>query len=313
MKIKILSNAWRIVSGIVLLTAAMLPRPGFSCDKCLMDSETATSVLGKCGYTIDESGEGACEGTDPPTVFLHFYRNITESDDEGDSDDYTVVDYITDPTLAGTWDSSACGPLWIGPVDSTYNETITDPSCSTTGTGHDSDGITSWADPDCAASWGINSLGSIISSTVSCTGNSYTLVGTWDNGSSSVSDVYSSVYTDPKLATYASSLCTTFSDWSAGSGSAYFHFCDESHLVANAGKMQYRLKIPGSSKGVSYKVKWFEVTTYDSGSTSSVPKYETIIGTGDPVNPALGTVHSVDVPLTPCTITDSSATIISQK
>jgi hypothetical protein len=99
-------------------------------------------------------------------------------------------------------------------------------------------------------------------------------------------------------------------NYAASFGSAFYSL-DSNHYNASAGRMQYRFHITGQPH-TSYWVTWDQVTTYPNNSAPSVQHLqEEIEGNGDPVNGAYGSVHTVDVPGTPCTITEGNIKVTS--
>jgi hypothetical protein len=97
------------------------------------------------------------------------------------------------------------------------------------------------------------------------------------------------------------------SDWTinppnVGFGSASYSL-DSNHYNASGSKMEYKFHITDCQPNTSYWVTWDEVTTYPNSSASSVQHMqEDIEGSGDPVNGVDGSVHTVNVPGTPSTI-----------
>jgi len=108
-----------------------------------------------------------------------------------------------------------------------------------------------------------------------------------------------------------------------GSGDTAFYSLTEDHYCASAGKMRYRLKVPNSEAKTSYLLSWNEITTAvtlnsDCSTATNVTtssQSETIAGTGDPSNPAVGSTHTVDIPSVSgkeisVTISESSPTVV---
>jgi hypothetical protein len=119
----------------------------------------------------------------------------------------------------------------------------------------------------------------------------------------------SSEYTDGMLRGDMITLLPNYpAGWSGGTGRAFYSLSAD-HFTASGGKMKYRVKVPNSVKDQRYLIKWDEVTTYSDGTSSSEHKQETITGTGDPVTPAYGSTHEVQVPATPSSIYETAPVI----
>ncbi|MDR3716019.1 MAG: hypothetical protein P4L51_24710 [Puia sp.] len=120
-------------------------------------------------------------------------------------------------------------------------------------------------------------------------------------------------FTDDKLRKCIIQLLPPWPDWSPGPGTAFYSLTDD-HVCGGGGKMHYRVKVPNSEIDVVYTLQWFQVTMYpDSLLPSFDPVTEEITGTGDPVNPAPGKDHFVDMPGSPCVIWETSPDIIDTK
>lgn len=101
-------------------------------------------------------------------------------------------------------------------------------------------------------------------------------------------------WTDPPTSLAASFSTTTNTD-------IYSEYYGD---VSGSGtKMQYRVAVPASVKGHVYRFKWSETTQDSNGKAISKAKRTcAVIGTGDPVNPALGDIFTVQVPSQPGSI-----------
>ena len=99
--------------------------------------------------------------------------------------------------------------------------------------------------------------------------------------------------------------------WVGGTGTAYFGYNDDNHFCASGGKMKYHVKVPNSDLGTTYVLHWQEITLVTgSTNTIAVDQQEQIQGTGDPVNPAVGKEHDVDMPTAPSVIYETAPDII---
>jgi len=78
--------------------------------------------------------------------------------------------------------------------------------------------------------------------------------------------------------------------------------------------MEYRFRIVDCIKGTVYKLEWDEMTTYPNGTTPSANHLsEEVTGTGDLINGAVTSVHTVGVPSQPSVIKAAhwTATIVN--
>jgi hypothetical protein len=99
-------------------------------------------------------------------------------------------------------------------------------------------------------------------------------------------------------------------NWSEGGGVANYSL-DGNHWCGGGSKMQYRMKVPQSETNTIYHLQWYEVTVFqDSTNITSVPQTGIVVGTGDPVNPAVGDTITVDVPQSLCTIYETAPEVI---
>jgi hypothetical protein len=117
----------------------------------------------------------------------------------------------------------------------------------------------------------------------------------------------SEVYTDGMLRSDVLSIMPAYpAAWATNSNSsAYYHLTTSDPVTGSCGKMMYRIHITDcvADPNVSYRAHWDEVTTYDNGGSSTKHMQETIPGTADPVNGAIGSPHEIGVPGTPGAIT----------
>jgi hypothetical protein len=94
---------------------------------------------------------------------------------------------------------------------------------------------------------------------------------------------------------------------SCGSASYSLSAWGTQGVSASCSKFEYFFHITDCQPHISYWVTWYEVTTYPSNKPPKVEfKFEEIPGNGDPVNGADGTLHTVEVPDTPCSISETN-------
>jgi hypothetical protein len=116
-------------------------------------------------------------------------------------------------------------------------------------------------------------------------------------------------YTDALLAAGISAKATQYGNWTDPATSLAAGFSvgwdDYNYTYWGAGtNMQYRVAVPASEKGTVYRFEWFEVTRDKNGAIISRDKRTgSVVGTGDPVNPAVGGIFTVLVPSQPGTTT----------
>lgn len=88
--------------------------------------------------------------------------------------------------------------------------------------------------------------------------------------------------------------------WSPNGGDPY-------GVTASCSRFEYFFHITDCQPHISYWVTWYEVTTYPNNQPPKLEfKFEEIYGNGDPVNGVDGTMHTVEVPDTPCTISETN-------
>lgn len=150
---------------------------------------------------------------------------------------------------------------------------------------------------------------------------SYSDAKSWYSGSDGVNYSANGLYDDVTVLTYPytdgmlrQKIISLLPAWPAtfvtGTGLAYYDL-ENRHLSGSGGKMQYFNQVPDSVKDTVYTLQWDQVTGYyDTTNTVSTPMQEDINGTGDPVNPAPGPVHFVDMPGGCCYIYETAPTII---
>jgi hypothetical protein len=99
----------------------------------------------------------------------------------------------------------------------------------------------------------------------------------------------------------ASSFVDNWTDPPASLAARFSVTTNEDGSVSGTGtKMQYRVAVPASEKGMDYRFKWFEVTRDSGGKVlSKANRGCAVAGTGDPVNPALSDILDVPVPSQP--------------
>ena len=121
----------------------------------------------------------------------------------------------------------------------------------------------------------------------------------------------SELFTEVMLRNCIVSLMPAWpTNWGAGTGTAFYQLSGD-HVCGSGGQMRYQLKVPNSAAKTLYTLEWQEVTQ-PSGSTNIMysTQDENIHGTGDPVNPAAGKVHFVQMPTSQCTIYESAPSVI---
>jgi hypothetical protein len=102
----------------------------------------------------------------------------------------------------------------------------------------------------------------------------------------------------------------TYSPWTpntaASFGSAKYSL-SPNHDSASVAKMQYYFHIADCQPRTSYWVTWDQVTTYPNNNSAPSVQHmqEDIEGTGDPAGTD-GSIHTVDVPGSPSTITEQN-------
>jgi len=95
--------------------------------------------------------------------------------------------------------------------------------------------------------------------------------------------------------------------WSGGSGTAAYSL-DSEHICASGSKMQYRVIVPDSIKNAIYTLEWSEETV-NGTNTTSVPQKEFVKGNGDPLNPAVGITHDIDMPSDGISISETAPVV----
>lgn len=123
-------------------------------------------------------------------------------------------------------------------------------------------------------------------------------------------------YTDEDLRGHVMGVIPPFpsddpTNWSYGSGEAYYTI-EGGHSGVDCGKMKYFVQVPDSIKDAVYTVEWEQDTTTGTN-VSSAPMSDKITGTGDPVVPAAGPIHFVDVPGFPSTISETAPSVTDVK
>lgn len=139
------------------------------------------------------------------------------------------------------------------------------------------------------------------------------------DGTRTASDVLvqtlSSEFTDAMLAAMISQqivMPSYSTNWPTGdsAGSANYSL-DSGHYNGSGTSLEYCLAIPGSIKNATYHCQWSEVTTDANGNlVSTVPQHGSVVGTGDPVNPALGDIKIVAVPPQPGSISEVQLIVV---
>jgi hypothetical protein len=126
--------------------------------------------------------------------------------------------------------------------------------------------------------------------------------------------IWSRPFTDAMLRQKIISLMPSWpASFYTGSSMAYYDL-DVPHINGSGGKMRYYVQVPDSEKNITYTAQWNEITGYyDKTNTTVVPMQEDIQGTGDPVNPAQGKIHFVDMPGSHCYIYETAPDIIATK
>jgi hypothetical protein len=181
-----------------------------------------------------------------------------------------------------------------------------------------------WSDGGSAIATVNSWIGSVSPTSTPCTA---TTSGIDSSGSSSGSSDYGyyndsydenntttlgSLYTDAMLRSYLLAAIPSYpSTWAANANSSAYYTLTSDHLTAAGGRMKYRFHLTAYTVNFSYRVTWDQVTTYPNNSPAPSVQHmqEEIQGNGDPVNGTYGSVHEVDVPGTPSTITEANVNV----
>ena len=299
------------------------PGPGLASGQsafAVMVMNSADATRGKIGYT-------GCAAVLPPHYFLvqTTVRNFSYDDTPGitASLNETTINEYDDVHAYAT--NEICN--WVAPIldlgcsgtnavdagdDENYIMTITDNNCD-------------WSSPSGPIPpgtqemwpWTEDHTGEII--TTNCVDSPDSSISTVDNyytdGVSLTRDMkttftFSNPYTDDSLRSDIIGMLGPLPDLLFGSPpcQAWWQIDSIFHACGSASEMEYTVGVLSSVINVSYLVQWNEVTTYPDGSSTSVPKYEYVVGTGDPINPAFGAIHVVAVPTVLSVISETSPT-----
>jgi len=102
------------------------------------------------------------------------------------------------------------------------------------------------------------------------------------------------------------------SNWSWGSGTAFYAQTVD-HSQCSGGRMKYRFWLcdqNSTQQGQQFRLDWTQTTTYPGTNQPPLTQQMSGIVTGDGGSSGIYVLeHSVDVPGTPCTITESDATV----
>ena len=299
------------IPGLIFLLAlgfcASATAGTFGCKECLIDSKVTSAEWGKSGYVI-------CPDGHPPKVYLeassffYYYGEIGGQFGE----EFSYGTYVANPLLATPPNYPPSCRLWDNASATSSNWwTLVGPDgCISHNTLYGSD------DPGCASSatsfldqWTFHHLPTEGTSTSSYVCNTNTSIGTfhYEYSTESVNIVMtttnlwtgSTEFTDGMLRGIIIGKMPAYpSEWTPGSGSAAYSFCDTNHVVGNGQKALYRFKIPDSRTNETYRIKWKEVTRYEDGGKEEVKKLsEEIRGTGEPTNYAYGSEHELQMPV----------------
>jgi hypothetical protein len=150
-----------------------------------------------------------------------------------------------------------------------------------------------------------------INCTNQCT-STVTSQNCYTNGgaNSTFTQTLSSEFTDNMLQGYIISDMPTYpTNWSPGSGMAFWQWGDSNHICASGGKMKYRFYVTNTQLHTTYEIKWLEITTYPNGTATTQTKSEEVPGNGNPFNGVYSSTREVPVPATPCSIWEAGVTI----
>ena len=108
-------------------------------------------------------------------------------------------------------------------------------------------------------------------------------------------------WTDPPTSLAASFSMTTNTDIESP---------DYGVVSAAGSKMQYRVVMSATEKGVTYRFRWFETTRDTRGNvTSKTPKTAAVVGTGNPGDLTLTEIITVEVPRQEGTVVEEDLTV----
>ncbi|MCL4181778.1 MAG: hypothetical protein KJ072_29090, partial [Verrucomicrobia bacterium] len=115
-----------------------------------------------------------------------------------------------------------------------------------------------------------------------------------------------SEYNDELLYTMLLAKLPGFSgDWLPGPNNAFYSLSSD-HVCAQGGRMQYRFRVPSTSRDVTYRIDWERVAVFPDGSINVTPQSEEFEGTG---GEWLSGEHLEEVPESPSTVTLRNVTI----
>jgi hypothetical protein len=285
----------------------------------VMENKSVSTQRSKCGYP-------ECQQSTPPKVFLKKTQvTLKFAAVNGVATEYiTLTENLTkDSQHAYPSSGSSSCALWEAPETDSCNGTCSDgsssayaPPCSWSDQGTIFNNINPYLSYDFGLFHTVHQCTSTVSEDTYDSGVVTTTCppGTWQHYIDTTTTLETEYTDDMLVADIKKDSMPAYPGWTLGSGTAFLKFMDGSHICASAGKMQYRVKIPHSAKGVTYLIVWNELTTYyPTGVPSYVLKHDQITGTGDPVNPAIGPIHTVNVPRVLSTIQETPpiATIVS--
>jgi hypothetical protein len=120
----------------------------------------------------------------------------------------------------------------------------------------------------------------------------------------------SSEFTDDMLRGKILSFMPPYpANWSPGMGGAFFTLKDVYHSSGSGGKMRYHFRVKNFQETALYLVSWQQITTYPTAPPNYQEMRETVVGSGDPGVGVCTQDHDVPMPSTPCSITESTATV----
>jgi hypothetical protein len=305
------------ISTLGFLLSSSLCVKGASCGGALIDYKVASGDYNKLG-----TAQNDCATNTPKKYYLVSKHVLSGSDPGSITFNFTDTETV-DPSTAtrigsGTcnWYASATGVTsgfitWtVNP--NTYHATWDPVAGGWTST--DLPGFSCWGELlltdhnalGCNASLFVwVGAGNFTTTTNTCTQDHSEMDASDSNGDSYTDKTdLSSEFDDAAMrAKLIANMSAYPSDWSSGDGGSAGYSMGTDHFCANGSKMQYRVKMPDSEKNATYLVAWQEETTTVTvvGTTSVTAstysnKSETIAGTGDPVNPAVGKIHEVPMP-----------------
>jgi len=260
--------------AIAASSAPQIAGPGGSCDiPVYMQSKVVVAGHQKCG-------EPECTDSTPLKLYLHY-----DYTSDADIDDAAGGIHV-DTTLSVTYDPLTC-------LFTTCDETGTAsclncvPPCQTvhvSGCSRNQD--EQWSDEACKA-WCFDAVAyhrqSAEQTLFECTPEHTHVVDEWEDSLMTYrleeEWTRSGEYTDELLREIIIGKMPAFGqEWAEAPDVAYYDLWN-SHVDGQGQRLQYRLRFWGA-KDQSYRLDWKEVTAHADGTSTSVPRYEHLVGVG---------------------------------